>query len=221
MFHPSGHPMERGWVGRVDGDRVVHLAAQTLQSYFLGGGGAREHNEYALADVVFLAPVLHPPTVRVFEREDAFAFANASAVVGPGATVDGDGDGLELHARVAAVVGADEQIGGMALLAEWRCPARPVPKDRDFALALGPFVVTGTSAETGLVAVVGGSSSEHEWRAFDWERARSFAGANTTLRPGDLLAGPAHAVLDVPAGALVELTGGGLGTLALASSGQA
>ena len=37
MFHPAGHPLERGWVGRVDGDRVVQLAAQTLQSFFTGG----------------------------------------------------------------------------------------------------------------------------------------------------------------------------------------
>jgi hypothetical protein len=31
MFHPVGHYLERGWVGRIDGDRVTHLAAQTLQ----------------------------------------------------------------------------------------------------------------------------------------------------------------------------------------------
>ena len=55
-----------GWVGRIDGDRVLHLAAQTLQSFFLGGGGAREHAEYPLADVTLLVPVQHPPTVRIF-----------------------------------------------------------------------------------------------------------------------------------------------------------
>ena len=49
MFHPAGHPLERGWVGWVDGDRVVQLAAQTLQSFFTGGGTAREHAEYPLA----------------------------------------------------------------------------------------------------------------------------------------------------------------------------
>ena len=48
MFHPNDHPLERGWVGRIDGTRVLHLAAQTLQSFFLGGGGAREHAEYRL-----------------------------------------------------------------------------------------------------------------------------------------------------------------------------
>ena len=68
MFHPNDNPLERGWVGRIDGDRVLHLAAQTLQSFFLGGGGAREHAEYALADVTLLVPVQYPPTVRVFAR---------------------------------------------------------------------------------------------------------------------------------------------------------
>ena len=41
MFHPNDNALERGWVGRLDGDRVLHLAAQTLQSFFLGGGGWR------------------------------------------------------------------------------------------------------------------------------------------------------------------------------------
>ena len=36
MFRPAGTAMERGWVGRVDGDEVVHLAAQTLQHLFSG-----------------------------------------------------------------------------------------------------------------------------------------------------------------------------------------
>ena len=85
MFHPDDHPLERGWVGRIDGDRVVHLAAQTLQSYFLGGGGAREHAEYPLGAVSFCAPVLHPPAVRLFEDADRFDFANPAAILSPGA----------------------------------------------------------------------------------------------------------------------------------------
>jgi hypothetical protein len=66
MFHPLDRPMERGWVGRIDGDHVFHLAAQTLQSLFTGGGTAREHAVYPLGDVRLLAPVLHP-RLRVFE----------------------------------------------------------------------------------------------------------------------------------------------------------
>ena len=32
MFSPKGHQLERGWPGRIEGDRVIQLAAQTLQS---------------------------------------------------------------------------------------------------------------------------------------------------------------------------------------------
>ena len=87
MFHPLEHPLERGWVGRVDGEHVTQLAAQTLQSFFTGGGLAREHAVYPLAAVRFLAPVLHPPSVRVFEEQDVFAFGNPAAIVSPGASV--------------------------------------------------------------------------------------------------------------------------------------
>ena len=97
MFHPLGHPMERGWVGRIDGDRVLQLAAQTLQSFFTGGGTAREHAEYPLEDVVLLAPVLHPPSVRLFESQSSFSFANPAAVAGPGALVVGPSRSLTCY----------------------------------------------------------------------------------------------------------------------------
>ena len=66
---PLGHPLERGWVGRVDGERVIQLAAQTLQSFFTGGGSAREHAEYPLAEVRLLAPSSIRPSVRVFDEQ--------------------------------------------------------------------------------------------------------------------------------------------------------
>ena len=43
MFTPRELALERGWPGRIDGDRVVQLAAQTFQEFFTGGGTAREH----------------------------------------------------------------------------------------------------------------------------------------------------------------------------------
>src|SRR5947208_11195800 len=66
MFTPRELALERGWPGRIEGDRVIQLAAQTLQSFFTGGGTAREHAEYPLSDVDLRPPVLRPPAVRDF-----------------------------------------------------------------------------------------------------------------------------------------------------------
>jgi hypothetical protein len=205
MFHPAGHPMERGWVGRIDGDHVVHLAAQTLQSFFTGGGAAREHAEYRLDQVVLLAPVLHPPTVRAFDAQDAFAFGNSTAIVSPGAAIlrPEGASGLELLLRPTAVVGAGGEVGGFTLLAEARAPGLPVPKDRDFALVLGPSLLT-----------------PDEWvpEGFDWDAALAYAAANTTLKPGDVVAGPPVDRRRGAPGDIVELTLEPLGTVHAAIS---
>jgi hypothetical protein len=120
MFHPDDLPMERGWVGRIDGEHVVQLAAQTLESFFTGGGSAREHAVYPLDAVRLLAPVLHPPSVRLFEDESSFAFANPAAIVGPAHVVASAPHGLAVLPRLAGVVGAGGGIAGFTLLAEWR-----------------------------------------------------------------------------------------------------
>jgi hypothetical protein len=205
MFHPDGHAMERGWVGRIDGEHVVHLAAQTLQSFFLGGGHAREHAVYPLDGVRLLAPVLHPPTVRVFERPKEFAFANASAVASPGAAVavPAGASAIEAWLRPAAVVGAEEAVGGYTLLLEVRAIGLTMPKDRDFALVLGPTLVT-----------------PEEWQppGFDWDEALAYAHANTVLRAGDILAGPAVDRVAAGSGRSVALALEPLGALAAAIS---
>jgi hypothetical protein len=67
MFRPRGSSLPRGWPGRIDGDHVVQLAAQTLQAWFTGGGRAREHAAFLLVDVELMAPVLEPPSLRLFE----------------------------------------------------------------------------------------------------------------------------------------------------------
>jgi hypothetical protein len=201
MFHPVGHPMERGWVGRVDGDRVIHLAAQTLQSFFTGGGRAREHAEYPLAEVVLLAPVLHPPTVRVFDGPRDFAYANASAIRSPGATVTvpAGAERLDALLRPAAVIGAEERVGGFTLLTQFRALGLTPPKDRDFALLLGPSLLT-----------------PDEWvpDGFVSDAALAYAGANTVLRAGDVVAGPPTATAyGLGAGDRFRLDGPPLGTL--------
>jgi hypothetical protein len=206
MFHPVGHPLERGWVGRVDGDRVIQLAAQTLQSFFTGGGTAREHAEYPLADVVLLAAVLHPPSVRLFEDQTSFAFANPAAILGPGGLVVGPGTPLSVLPRAAAVIGADGAVGGFTVLAEWRAPSVARPKDRDFALGLGPVVVTPDEARA-------------DSAGFDWAEAVELAAAGTVLYPGDVLAGPATASIDDLGPGAVGIEVQGIGTLEQRVSG--
>jgi hypothetical protein len=172
MFTPADADLERGWPGRIDGGVVVQLAAQTLQSFFASGSSAREHAAYPLAEVKLRAPVLEPPSIRVFDGPGAFAFANPTAIRSPGSEILRPDGRLDAAQRLAAVIGADGAIAGWTGLVEWRAPDLGAPKDRDFALLLGPVVET-----------------EHE-DAFDWEPARALAAANTRLRPGDLLAGP-------------------------------
>jgi PAS domain-containing protein len=170
MFSPKDPFLERGWPGRIEGDKVIQLAAQTLQSFFTGGGQAREHAEYPLADVVFRAPVLHPPSIRIFDDGGDFVFANPAAVkaVGeePGVA------GAEPVERIAAIIGADGVIGGFTPLVEWVAPQLHGAKQRDFALTLGPVV---TTPDEGLPP------------GADWEGLVAHAAENTTLYPGDLI----------------------------------
>jgi hypothetical protein len=170
MFSPKDPFLERGWPGRLDGERVTQLAAQTLQAFFTGGGVAREHAEFPLADVVFRAPVLHPPSVRIFDDAGDFVFANPAAIKAVGEE-PGVG-GAEPVERVAAIIGADGAIGGFTPLVEWIAPQLHGAKQRDFALTLGPVV---TTPDEGLPPGV------------DWERLVAHAAESTNLYPGDLI----------------------------------
>jgi hypothetical protein len=172
MFTPAEAELERGWPGRIVGDTVIQLAAQTLQAFFTGGSASREHAQYPLADVLLRAPVLEPPAVRLFDGPEAFVFANPAAIRSPGAFVTRPQGRLDVAIRLAAVIGFDSEIAGFTGLAEFRAPELAPPKDRDFALVLGPVVETD---------IAGGP---------DWDGARLHAVAHTRLRPGDLLGGP-------------------------------
>jgi len=218
MFHLVGHPLERGWVGRVDGDRVVQLAAQTLQSFFTGGGSAREHAEYPLADVQLLAPVLHPPSIRVFDEQGGCAFANPGAIAAPGAEIDSRGNALSLLPRLAAIVGSDGALAAFTVFADWRDPSRPVPKDRDFAVGLGPVGVTTDEFDPDgcaiAVRVDSAQRATDAFTGFDWRAAAALAADGTKLYPGDLIAGPSAGVVEnVAPGSLVEIEVDGIGTL--------
>ena len=222
MFHPLGHAMERGWVGRVEDGRVVHLAAQTLQSFFTGGGSAREHAEYPLADVSLLPPVLHPPAIRVFDDAETFAFANPAAVQGPSAEISG-GTALAVAPRIAAVIGAQGVPAAFTILAEWRDTTRRPPKDRDFALGLGPVAVTADAFDPGacvqVVRVDGRERLRQLAPGFVWDAALSVAAERTRLYPGDLVAGPACGLVEAIApGSRVEIEVDGIGALEQATS---
>lgn len=170
MFSPREPLLERGWPGKIDGDEVIQLAAQTLQAFFTGGGNAREHAIYPLADVVFRAPVLRPPSVRIFDDAGDFAFANPAAVQAVDDPVSVP-DAQQVQ-RIAAVIGVESGIGGFTPLIEWVAPQLHGAKSRDFALSLGPVVTT---------------PDEHTPPGVDWERLVAKAAENTRLYPGDLI----------------------------------
>ena len=201
MFTPKELALERGWPGRIDGDRIVQLAAQTLQSFFTGGGDAREHAEYALADVDLRPPVLHPPSVRdfmAFEQHVAaararrgaevpqewyeipvFYFSNPAAVYGPEADVpypEGTSE-LDYELEIAAVMGAGGEIGGFTVMNDWS--ARDLQRS-ETRVGLGPAKGKDFATSIGPVVVTpdefDGTSGEAVARVNGEERSRGNLG---------------------------------------------
>ena len=226
MFSPREAELRRGWPGRIEGDRVVQLAAQTLQSFFTGGGHAREHAEYRLDDVVLRAPVLSPPAVRDFyafeqhvqtalalrgrqvPREwyeiPVFYFSNPAAIYGPEEEIPYPerSEELDYELEVAAVIGADGQIGGFTIMNDWS--ARDLQrrelvvglgpaKGKDFATSLGPVVVTPDELGDLRLEMVARVNGEERSRGnlgdmyHSWEAIVEHAALNTRLRPGDVV----------------------------------
>ena len=226
MFTPRELQLERGWPGLIEGDTVVQLAAQTLQSFFAGGGTARRHEQYALADVDFRAPVLHPPSIRdfyVFEQHvktarasrgldvpeewydiPVFYFSNPAAIYGPGDEIPNppDTNELDYELEVAAIVGADGQIGGFTIMNDWS--ARDLQraemrvglgpsKGKDFATSLGPIVVTPDEFDGSRGTMVARVNGEERSRGelgdmhHSWDAILAHAARNTRLLPGDVL----------------------------------
>jgi fumarylacetoacetate (FAA) hydrolase len=173
MFTPVEHEI-RGWPGRIDGDRVIQLAAQTLESFFTGGGKAREHAEYPLEEVRLLAPVQRPPSVRdfyAFEQHvlnaravtgrgevppewyeiPVFYFSNPSAIYGPEDEIPypENSEALDYELEVAAVIGADGKVGGFTIMNDWS--ARDLQRT-EMRVGLGP--AKGKDFATSLGPVV-------------------------------------------------------------------
>jgi fumarylacetoacetate (FAA) hydrolase len=217
MFSPREADLERGWPGRIEGDRVVQLAAQTLQSYFTGGGRAREHAEYRLEDVVLRAPVLHPPSVRLFSGS-RFQFANPASIYGPDESIPYPAETGELRfeLRIAGVIGAEGGIGGLTIMNAWTASDLEPAKDRDFATSIGPVVVTPDELDGSLQAIarVNGAERVRAEMRVPWAGLTEQAALNTTLVAGDLLgADPLTAEDTLRRGDGVELEVAGLGVL--------
>jgi fumarylacetoacetate (FAA) hydrolase len=197
MFTPKELALERGWPGRIDGDRVVQLAAQTLQSFVTGGGTAREHAEYALADVDLRPPVLSPPSVRdfmAFEQHVAnaralrgaevpkewyeipvFYFSNPAAIYGPEDDIPYPEETAELdyELEVAAMIGAGGAIAGFTVMNDWS--ARDVQR-AEMRVGLGPAKGKDFATSFGPVLVtvdeLDGSEAEMVARVNGEERSR-------------------------------------------------
>ena len=159
MFRPKGTDLIRGWPGRIEGDHVIQLAAQTLESYFTGGGKAREHADYQLDAIELLPPVLRPPSVRDFYtfeqhvktaraarglevpeewyRIPVFYFSNPEVIFGPEDEIPYPvgTEELDYELEVAAVIGADGAIGGFTVMNDWS--ARDLQR-AEMKVGLGP-----------------------------------------------------------------------------------
>jgi fumarylacetoacetate (FAA) hydrolase len=202
MFTPRELALERGWPGRIDGDWVVQLAAQTLEAFFSGGGKAREHNIYPFADVALRAPVLVPPAVRdfmAFEEHVAnarrlrgaevpkewyevpvFYFSNPHAIYGDADAIpypDGTQE-LDYELECAAVIGASGRIGGFTVLNDWS--ARDVQR-QEMRVGLGPAKGKDFATSLGPVLVTpdefDGTSGAMTARVNGEERSRGELGA--------------------------------------------
>jgi fumarylacetoacetate (FAA) hydrolase len=197
MFSPAGRHLQRGWPGRIEGDRVIQLASQTLQSFFSGGGSAREHAEYPLDEVELRPPVLHPPSVRdfyAFEQHvktaranrglevppewyeiPIFYFSNPAAIFGPDDEIPypHETNELDYELEVAAIIGADGAIGGFTVMNDWS--ARDVQR-KEMKVGLGPAKGKDFATSLGPIVVTpdefDGSEGEMVARVNGEERSR-------------------------------------------------
>lgn len=146
-------------VGRVEGDRVVGLAARSMLDWLGGEGREDAGPEPALEEITLLAPVPVPPSVRdfyAFERHvaagwrrrgaeipaawyeaPAFYFSNPASIHGPGQTVRRPGASrmLDFELEIAAVIGQGEEIAGFTLMNDWS--ARDLQRE-EMTVGLGP-----------------------------------------------------------------------------------
>jgi fumarylacetoacetate (FAA) hydrolase len=224
------HPDGPARVGRLEGDVVRRLRAPSMPALLAGEGADETAEEDALAEVVLLAPVPEPPSIRDFyafeghvaagwrrrggDVPDAwyeaptFYFSNPASVHGPGEEVKRPATTrmLDLELEIAAVIGSGNEIAGFTLMNDWS--ARDLQREemtvglgpakgKDFAVSLGPWLVTPDELpyEDGRLrleatATLNGreltrtSAADMHWT---WPELVAHAARDTRLRPGDVL----------------------------------
>ena len=222
MFRPAGTAMERGWVGRVDGDEVVHLAAQTLQHLF--SGAAPPVSTPATGWPTWSCCSLSPPRRRFASSTSRTRSSSRtprhSPARGPRSRARRAHPSWRTSASPAS--SARTRSSQLSPVARLRAPELDPPKDRDFAIVLGPWFTTVDEAlaTPELTLTVDGARSAARFGGFDWEAARRFAVENTRLRVGDLLLAPLALVDDVLPGAAVAIDVEGHGTLSLTADAR-
>ena len=176
----------------------------------------------------------------------AFYFSNPASIHGPGEPVRRPASTklLDFELEIAAVVGSNGEIAGFTLFNDWS--ARDVQREemtvglgpakgKDFAISLGPWLVTPDElpysdgrlqvdafAEVNGVELTRTSAAEQH---FSWPELVSHAARDTRLRPGDLLGsgtlnrgcllelGPLEGDRFLEPGDTVAIGADGLGTL--------
>jgi fumarylacetoacetate (FAA) hydrolase len=146
-------------VGVIEGEVAVELRASSMLEWLSGHGRSHAGAEHPLDEVVLLAPVPEPPSVRDFYAYEghvragfalrgteippawydvpAFYFSNPAAILGPGEPVRRPAgcSMLDFELEIAAVIGEGGAITGFTLLNDWS--ARDVQR-REMTVGLGP-----------------------------------------------------------------------------------
>jgi fumarylacetoacetate (FAA) hydrolase len=137
-------------------------------------------------------------------EQPVFYFSNPASIFVPEDEVpypEGTAE-LDYELEVAAIVGADSEIGGFTVMNDWsardlqraemRVGLGPA-KGKDFATSLGPVVVTPDEFDGSSGVMVARVNGEERSRGrledmhFAWTRIVEQAARNTRLFPGDVL----------------------------------
>ena len=146
-------------VGRLEGERVILLAAVDMVAWLCGEGRGESGESLPLAEVELLAPLPEPRSFRDFYAFEghvatgykrrggsvpeawyeapSFYFSNPASIVGPEQPVRAPSTStmLDFELEIAAVIDAAGEIAGFTLLNDWS--ARDIQR-REMTVGLGP-----------------------------------------------------------------------------------